>query len=1171
MTVENRTGARRTVHETPRAQEYRRQLAAKFSGDKEERIDDAAEALKRKAQGRTIDAGEQQIVDELVVDVVEGVDRIKRAATDRRAQPTEKEGLGFVRTVLGNKVVDAIASLDTTDRDSIASDAPIVAQVLDYVATTPTDQFSQQSKIKGLARDVVRVGSADAAFAAVMLEGIGDRMRDLQVEWAEDSRDDLERMRDLLASQGRDASFFQTKLDEIDSGRIDLNSVRRQVERTARGGRHENGFGRFPPPPAIQTILEEHLATAKIAEVVNPDGTLDREKSAQLIREAVHTVNVLLEPLADPGADPREVWNDQIEGQHLRTIQAIIAQNAAEVLAATDFGNQENKRDFQTFINGTLLYRVRMEKDAHFMFHEAAFLLSNVDFEKLGGYVGRMKLSSIHALLTDRHMSSIMNEYLAFVQNQVAMAGNTVPQDLFAPTSSTPGIPGHGYFIADEARFVRSMETRFGDMEDWEMTRALRLARGMSLLVTFKPEEVLARAYPPEDFNQRWLQRILAVLNPQWNIGEGAGGRGISPSGWMRAVPIELTERSPIRGKDLLRSPARIAYMLQSRWVPTRVQEGFDAWKNKTEEMFELEMRKRGGLWLDQLGPWGLLYQKLRYNGAMSEGNDWARKSLEAAHAEKLHARLGADWIQTYDWFATEAGIGLAFLYDETRAGNEADLVLGRSVLGAFADNPKAAGEFFTAQKKAYASGDKRHERVMHVVIDGRGRDLTYRQYVNERTRMLQGWNFYRMMMHDPVMFLNNMAQVVPHVMDGYVSVACRRGGAYESVQVKASDYYFNLDNSLPRGAAITPAARQEHDRLLAAFQVRFGFHPLEEGGRNSAVWRSMREDLSVIMDMYTRLQDMGAETGGQSARSKDEMYRLFFDELRTAHGRLINPDGTWQASELQEEHFQESEMEPLLFGQAGILTHFRRKYQDSFGANTSVDTRGQAVAADLGQSENFFRLFAHCWFGRDHILTKPAGPINYRLFFSHPEESEQFTRKQIEDLAQAQALQKEALGIGSALKKDALAGKDEATREYHDKIDAMKFLRGGPACKELHGVAEVLIQRFFQENHLSRLPFPFNLPFVLSNKKLSFSKIAINPRALSMGSDALKGRIAWLKERKYIDDEGNFSAQAIEHAVGINTSLWLFEAVPNIMTIVIIVLLVQFIQQAYKEEEGGR
>lgn len=909
------------------------------------------------------------------------------------------------------------------------------------------------------------------------------------------------------------------------------------------------------------------------------DGNLSDEGKVSLKNTALKALNSLLRKVdANPDREFDKGFNEFTDGATFKRLQDVILNMMDSPDLKREFG-EVNAVEISDFIQRGVLQELSRERELRELYHNVPLILKTIPPDKIAGFVGRYDASLMTAPISNDSggglVSMAMSLYESFLAYDIALNKNELRPSLFASAQNKESL----IFENEDrerlkGRFERMIKNLTPEerkkkgigkeVEGWEMERALKYAKGMSMLVTMRGFEVCASANAPEHFmgsaDNIYNMISMFVAKWKWKLGRGGFGSSHTPEIFQMKIDKEPKENffkrmfKPSEWKDL--------------WNPKKFH---DDVRKLSEERMKVASETLATKWLrnnlefkKMLGKFGI--------GSLATRMGWRAEGIKdefkydkvlnftdaidkAIQEIRPGMKLKENWDQTYEVLTKHIGAGARFFFDGDRAKEYLDKHVVRDHLGfsveQWAAKSKAEQHQLTAK---FQTGEKFANKILNVD----GKDYSYMDLLEMKTLVLRGENFAHLMQRSPLAFLNNITQIMPELLPsnfGGDKVGDR--DIFEWLEVdENSDAFKNL---------------KIDDRIKI---VDFKVKAIEYFGRDNFA------ELTKINSFYKSAWDLIYKEKGfdwndpkMTKEQKDKQKQIIIEEF---HDRLSFP--TNRVKFRNGLMIEKSDMgedrgfEKLLFDdREGLLSYFKEKYL----ANKEMVGKNFGNDESLGKDTFFFRV-ARSWYTEmGHNIHPNTSDMDWELVLSKlgKEAGENTCQRLWGDLATHNEVITGLMSLDELLQSAGQSKSLEKIEELHGKIHSLQGMLGIGAMQELQYNLSTIVVKYFQENSYSKIPFPFGtIASFLLGRDVSLSKIYGTKTAMSWNSDDAN---VYLRKRMLARDlaeDGPNSYKMATRALGVDYEKMVStEVVPNVLSALFMYLLWKAISDGLKEFDNKK
>src|SRR3989344_4742742 len=918
------------------------------------------------------------------------------------------------------------------------------------------------------------------------------------------------------------------------------------------------------------------------------DGDLSDEGKRRLKKAALKAINNLISIADhDPDREFEKSYSDFYEGGRYRDFLKAIRGLADE--ARTRWGPGGDR--VADFIIRGVLQEVTRERELRELYHNVGIWIKISTPKELIGLVSRYDVSLLSAPLTSESGGKIIamaiSEFERYLQFDMAMNKNTPRPSLLSSAQNSnlllfeskdremlkrriqsridemkKHIKNKGDKDASQRDHIQKYDTQnYEEVEEWEVERAIKYARGVSFLTTMRAFSIIASGNVQEKFfgAANNFYNMAAFFNPAWKWRMGRGSLAFTLHA-PELYNIEVDTRPQL-----------------SFW--RRIFKGSE-WKFWHPKEFEEKSKsyyEEIGLETDDETERNFLLQSLPFKkmlqifgiGDLPTRAGWRMEGIKTDYIrfkdlidKALGKEMKNNWEKSYEALAQVIGVGSRFFYDADRARDFAQKQLfshlrAKGELHVDEDKMSSASkEKFTHD---YASGKKYSEIIYRDPITGKG--FTYFELMEVKTLMWRGDNFYALLKRSPIDFLTNLTQIFPEILPEKLD-----GITVKGKQPDGSEKKFDIFEII--GIEDENQFRQELNNFGPDDQKKLREHRkrmIERFGKKNI------EPLQKFHHFYKKLTELGEgkfKDIKDEKLLKEEITEWFYNELALATEKVKIRNGL----EIEEQDIEDPEIKKLLFnkekgGDEGIITYFTEKTDEesAFGDDSDI----------LGQENNFFYRVGRTWYqDMGHSLHPNTADMDWRFVFNKlgQEAGEDTIKRLWGDLHGWNEVTNKLQNLDHLLHDVAKTGKFEEIYKLHHEIHSLEGI--GLDMHKANYYLAATIARYFKEDSAARLPFLVgDLYGFIHGKDVSLSKIHGGRFAKSKNSDDLNAYFRTLMYNGDIAKVGPWSFEMLSRSLRVDTEkVVCTEILPKVFIFVGFYLLWKFFNQSRKEQlEGGR
>lgn len=989
------------------------------------------------------------------------------------------------------------------------------------------------------------------------------------------------------------------KIDEI------KGLVFKAAEYRAYMGGSMPGFEQYMPDGEKRKFTFEYL---KENHYIGENG-LTNEGKRELRKSALRAVNKLFAK-ADyqTGVEFEKSFSEFHEGYHFRDIQEIIV-GLIDDPRLLELGgiHSEAYRETVHWLKEGVLNEIGREKELRALYHNVGIWIKMMQPKQLSEHMAAHNVSEATSVVmsdvSGKIVSLAMSEYERYIQFDIAKHKGKVRPNLFAGKVN----PNELYYDEEDQSKMRErfMETVKGlidysdnfdasaqgrmkghditrydidnlrGLEDWEVDRALKYARGIHLTQTIRAYEVVASTRPREDFlgSANNFYDMAGNLNPSWRWELGRGHGGIR----LRHVKEILVADTLVkRPKESL-----IARIFDRSFVPKGIHD-------KVESYSEYQMTKNWDrikdTWLYRDMSFRQLINKFSATSGLYGRGGWRREGFKeeggafdqyvrgvqevisrTIKERDINANMkfgDGNWEETYKAIGQVVGVGARFWFDGDRASEYTKGYLWKHLGIDPAKEPKSKLDRLWAE---YTTGKKGGEIVMTAP---NGEKLTVKDLMEIRVTILQGRNFADLLKRSPLDFLNNLINIQPDLMTeglggdrGKIFFECFGGDAENPRLVGEKELREILRKKGYSGKELADKAEQ-----IMIFQRKLKRYWGEDNFKHIVYLRNFYQGLE---DWAKQVKDKD----GKMRFHKDGKFDkdMFFDYFYKKLDLAVEKVKLRKGSEMEAGDIEDKDLQEFFFGtvngKPGLVTYFNNLNED-FGAMKDKK--------DVGLGERgFFYHMARSWYNELGTNIHPnTSDVDWRYILHNIGEAtgETLVKRLWGDMAAWNEVMSGLMNLDHMLFEAANSHSLDKIIEFQHKMHAIEGISGKDAMYEAQYYFSQLVIRYFQQTPATRLPFPLSTVYSLfKGKELSLSRIYNGPAAMVLSTDGINAYLQKLQSSWIIPQEGQFGFERLSKAMGADWAKLNTEIVPDIAIMLSLFLLWKFINESLKEAEGRK
>lgn len=918
-----------------------------------------------------------------------------------------------------------------------------------------------------------------------------------------------------------------------------------------------------------------------------------------LRRSALRAVNKLfVKADAQPGAEFEKNFSEFHEGYIFRDIQETIVNLLEDPNLVTLFGgiHSEEYRNTVYWIKEGVLNEIGREKELRSLYHNVGIWIKMMQPKQLSEHMAQHNVSeSTSALLSDvsgKLISLAMSEYERYIQYDIGknngkvrpglFSGKVNPNELYYDEqdvtnfrenfmSTVKGLERYAETLSDDAR--KSIEshdlTRYDldnleGIEQWEIDRALKYARGIHLTQTIRGYELVASTRAPETFfgSADNFYDMAANLNPSWRWTLGRGGGG--PNAGIRMGHVKEIMTSDM----LVRTPQEslLKRIFDGSWNPSKLHHEAEKYSEfKLSENWE----KIKDSWLYKDMSFRQLINKFSSTSGLYGRGGWRKEGFqggafdqyvkgveEAIRKTVVEGRTFSKdfkfgqpghWDETYRALSQVVGVGTRFWFDGSRAEAYVKAALWKK-LGI--DPDKLSSSKLLEIWTDYTDGGY-GDRTIMTTEDGT--KMTVKDLMEARMTVLEGMNFYDLLKRSPIDFLNNLLNLQPQLLTKGL------GGESDDILF---EYFAGTDDD--------PRLIKESE-LRERLKSKFSGQKLHDNVEKilyfqrtlKKVWGEKNfVHIKFVRNFYKQLEEVAARKG----MNKDKFLSFFYKQMDLATEKVK----LRKSEEMDPSDIEDADLREMFFGDKGLITHFKNidsiKNKTEFG--NDVDKLGE---------RGFFYYMARGWYNELGTNIHPnTADVDWRFILHNIGEmtGETLVRRLWGDMAGWNEIMSGLMNIDHMLRDAAVSHSLDKIVEFQQKIsDGLEGISGKSAMYETQFYFSQLVARYFQEHAASRLPFPVGAIYSAFNGgTLSLSRIYNGKGAMTLTTDGINSYFQRLRNMLILAPNGQFGFDRLTKSVGADwDKLFLSETLPNIASLLMLFLFWRAISEALKATEGKK
>lgn len=1039
------------------------------------------------------------------------------------------------------------------------------------------------------------------------------------------SNDDKKRVPNLLRS-GQITQEVKIKLAQAEFSPEEIEEILNLVEKANRSVEETIRYENYIEEADQQKFDIDYLFNNNLVD----SGGFTNIGKRELKKALLKSINKLMGKVdAHPDSDFQTNYSEFHEGYVYRYIEGLVEKLRDNPRWKIQFGGPDTQeyRNVMRFINEGLLEEIGRERELRELFHNIGIYIKTLTPEKLTEFMQRYNVSTVSSVATNdfsgKIVSLAMSEYERYLKFDIMknhgkirsglFSGQTNPNLLYFENADRAILeerlrntliglqryigynrikqltPEQQKEIADKFRLIGIKAWDIDSIlnfEEWELKRALKYAKGLELTQTIRGPEIIASSRPPLTYEGSAdnYYDMASFINPNWKWRTGRGEAGWRETHIPETLMAETIKKRP--------EPSFWKRIFTKGFNPKEIH-------GKIKKYSEHEMAKKWehikDSWLYHDIDFQRLLNKFGLGGLASragwrlvgfKGNSFLKNIsliqeaiLDSTGAASLlgkefkFGKNGERWTETYEQLAKAAGIGTRFWFDGARATDYVKEALWKEI---HIDPKKTSEDELDKLWEEYTEGEKGDK----VVFTLDGEKYTTLEYLEAKTLVLRGMNFFALLKRSPMDFLNNIVNLTPQLLTE------RIGTTEDGREEGTKDIFFEFDkgkleaalkNNIYNGKSLdlkNPADIDNLRRDIEEFQWK-----------QRRIWGEKNfEHLKFIREFYHRLEEWGDKNKNIDKKNKTSaaIFEEFFKQMDLAVEKVRLRNGERMKSKNIKDDVNDIEDEvlnSLIFGGKdangkefeGLVTHFV-KLQEDFGER---QVGGKWKDEKLGQ-DGFFYHFARGWYNElGHALHPDTSDVDWRLVFHKLGASggENMIKRLWSDLHQWNEVMNGLMQLDHMFIEAGHAHSLEKIKELHHKIHSLEGIAGKNAINEAEFYLAQLVGRYFQEHYAARLPFPLGSIYSLFNgKQLSLSKIYGGRGAMSLTTDGLNAYFQELMHTGMIPEEGQFGFKKLSQALGADwQKLVVTEMVPNIFMALMLFLLWKYISESLREAEGKK
>lgn len=891
---------------------------------------------------------------------------------------------------------------------------------------------------------------------------------------------------------------------------------------------------------------------------LDPQGNymLKPDQKKKMIKVIYTVANKLLARVsASPDADWRTNFSDFHEGAVQRTIRNTINNLSDDKVLIDMLGKSYG--DFRDFLVSRVAQELDYEIDSREVYHEIRrYIISGAATpEDIAKYISRYPASRVNVILQG-YNSSLVEEAVRLFEGdlkaRIVMAGNKLPSDLFA-----------SYFVSGDKRYHspdqervkailkntvlnlakdQDITSRADIGEDyqnidthtveWEVERALTLARGISLLNTLRAHEYMATANPEESFRGQPGSAAWFNMKHKWRTGRG--GEKLFKIPELFALDISQVHNEPFWKR------------VSRGWVPKVL---YDKVKGTTEYSLKKVIDLLENTVPFKAGPEGSLQfrdilKDFSIYGFFSRGA-WRFDAMKNWYLEKFNQSVDKDWRLTYQNLLTEVGAASRWFLDRARVESETRNYILENYDPNYKNNLNR--ETQDAIFISFYTGGESQKKFDFLDVNGSSVKMTTSEFIAEKELNYHSLNYQALLKRSPYDFLLDLTQLEPQLIETY-DVAGR--GILSSYS-----FYFEVDTT-----GFTPAQLKDREKFRERITTRWTADNLDHIGRIAQVWHEIYERHDVLDQNISSVKREERKIDAQ--RKMEERMRLATSKVVLKNKVEMTTDDIYTDPQDLDGVFFNS----VFLGQNGLVGYFtglNERFADQVGQERTLGDK------------KFFYVLAKRWFDIDMRVIPNTNEMKlYPIFANIKDVGEDVFKRLWKDVDTWNKVVDQLVNLDELLLTTASSGEKgmEKIFEIHAGIQSLQGMIGEEPANRLNYLLATTVIRFFQENYLARLPFGLNLLGGVGLRR--FISLSVKHKGYNV--------MTWKEEniREYADklwkmgalkEKGKWSKGMIEKAVGADLLKYgLLQAGPSIFSIASLIILITFLKKAFEEEGLG-
>ncbi|NTU46219.1 hypothetical protein HGA88_01190 [Candidatus Roizmanbacteria bacterium] len=900
--------------------------------------------------------------------------------------------------------------------------------------------------------------------------------------------------------------------------------------------------------------------------VIGPDNkpVLNEKIKAEMLGTAYKTINKLLQNVSsNPDMDWQEAYNPLNEGRVTKMIQYRILSlkdNDVILKQITDRWGKDAREVFKDFISTTVVSEIASEVDMRQAYHTAQRFFKRgwggpEEITKFAKQFPASKLVSAMQVVNPIFMQLVQREFETDLQNRILTEGNTLPANLFAsyfdPTErmktedykrlknavrqrieTIKNDPGY------DPKVKAALDEISDEENDWQFSRALILAPGVSLFTTLRGQEIMAMAYiskhlkgPGSEFAQYFS------MAAKWRAGRG--GQDTPDAGFrfreLFKVTVKMEEEKSLRKR------------LFKGWNPIKLLKNMNNFA--AESQYNLVDLFTDNLMNASVGKdeatLSTLFRKFNLPGFFSRGG-WRLDAFKEWYAEQHQKKtLDANWTESYENIRKEVGAGALWYLDGARAEDE----FWQGLWGSDYKTRWTAAEIAAKQadlKKeppAYFDSSQTDTKDRYVKVHGE--KLTITEFLEKKTNVYHGRTMYSILERSPNSFLTNILQLEPKLLD---TVKASVDGTVRDISMY--EFLFHP----PARTNLNQAQQKDRENLRNQLLQHWGEHGMHH-----------IEKITELMHNVYYTGENGQRLN--SANTDKKNWNMFFNRMTTETQRVVLKD----ARSMDEIFTRPGDTDKLgqaywdmLYGTQGMVTHFRGMFANGRLEEAFAIGKGK----ELGDEHNFFVKAVENWRTQIGEILPNFNEVKTAPFLDKiASDGEAVFSRLWGDLAAWNKVTDKLCSFDEILHQVAITKDRKPLIELHAAIHEVRGIVGIEQAQKLNYILTSVTSRFFQEHHLARAPFPLNLVYgsYLGRFK-SLSSYNIHG-GWTWNENDIADYINELTEMHFIGDDfkqERFNDKWLKRNLGADwQKLLIMQYGPNIMTIGMLLLLAEFIRRA--------